>query len=59
MHIGRCCIGVGDDAVPAIDGAVIEIEKPLWLAVAHHVTALRIGAGNLGLLRSLLAALLL
>ena len=50
---------VGDDTEPPIDGAVVEVEEALRLAVAHHVAAVRIGARNLGLLRNRLTRLVL
>jgi len=32
-------MGVGNDGVAAIDGAMVEVEETLRLAIAHHVTA--------------------
>src|ERR1700750_2676904 len=49
VDIGRCGLGVGDDAKPAVDGSMVEIEKALRLAIAYHVAGLRIGARHLGL----------
>lgn len=47
--------GVGDDAVAPVDGGMIEEEEALRLAVAHHIAALGVGAGDLGLLHHRLA----
>src|SRR2546425_4093482 len=43
MHVGGCSVGIGDDAEPAINGTVIEIEEALRLALAHHVAGIWIG----------------
>ncbi len=59
MHIGRRHMGVGDDGMAAIDRAMIEVKEALGLAVAHHVTAVRIGAADLGFLDLRLAFLFL
>jgi len=42
MDIGGRGMGVGDDANPAINRPVVEIEEALRLAVRHHVATLRI-----------------
>ncbi len=48
-------MSVSDDPEPAIDRSVIEIEEALWLAIAHHIASIRIGATDLGILHIRLA----
>src|SRR5207245_9657644 len=50
MHVGGCSVGIGDDAEPAINGTVVEIEEALRLALTHHVAGIWIGPRDLGLL---------
>ncbi|SAK60008.1 hypothetical protein AWB83_02208 [Caballeronia ptereochthonis] len=49
MHRSRRHVGIGDDRVLGIDGAMVQIEEALGLVVAHHVAALGIGATDLDL----------
>ncbi len=42
---------VGDNPVPAVHGAVVEVEEALRLAIAHHVVGLGISARDHPLLR--------
>lgn len=48
MDIGGGGDCIGDEAVPAIDGAMTGIKAPLRLAVAHPVSAVHAGARDPG-----------
>ena len=50
MYSGRSCERVGDDPELSVYRPMIEIEKPLGFAIAHHVAAVRIRAAHLGVL---------
>jgi hypothetical protein len=52
MHAGGRDVAVGDDAELAVHGPMIQIEKALRLALAHHIAGVRIGAADLGLDRT-------
>ena len=40
-------MSVGNDGVAAIDGAMVEVEEALRLAVANHVAGVGVGAADL------------
>jgi hypothetical protein len=43
-------MGVGNDGVFGIDGAMVQIEESLWFTFAYHVAALGIGTTDLDFL---------
>src|SRR5450830_753552 len=46
VHIARRGIGVGDDGVLAVNGAMVQVKETLRFLVAHHEAALRIGSAD-------------
>ena len=42
MHVAGCYVGVSDESMQTVHGAMIQIEETLRLAVAVHIAGIRI-----------------